>query len=180
MWRRWWLQSLKDPGTETTHRVEVGGKARVTGGLPTESSQMSRIKIPEDLRDWNDAGKGYLPGLLGIEFTLISDGEIRARMAVRKALLAWNGFMHAGSVVALADTACGYGTVNSLPADAIGFTTIELKSNFLGTAREGYVECVATPVHRGRTTQVWDAGVRVEDGDKLIAQFRCTQLILRS
>lgn len=140
---------------------------------------MNRIKIPKDLQDWNDVGKKYLTGLLGIEITRVSDDEVRARMAVRKELLAWNGFMHGGSVVALADTACGYGTVNSLPEGAVGFTTLELKSNFLGTARDGYVECVATPVHRGRTTQVWDAGVSVEGGEKTIAQFRCTQLILR-
>ena len=141
---------------------------------------MNRIKIPKDLQDWNDAGVEFLPGLLGIEFTLVNDDEIRARMAVQKSLLAWNGFLHAGSVVTLADTACGYGTVNSLPGDAVGFTTLELKSNFLGPARDGYVECVATPVHRGRTTQVWDAGVTTEGGGKTIAQFRCTQLILRS
>lgn len=141
---------------------------------------MSRIRIPTDLESWNDAGKQYLPGLLGIEFTLIGDDEIRSRMAVRKALLAWNGYLHAGSIVSLADTACGYGTVNSLPGDAVGFTTIELKSNFLGTTREGFVECVAVPVHRGRTTQVWDAEVSTEGGEKTIAQFRCTQLILRT
>jgi uncharacterized protein (TIGR00369 family) len=140
---------------------------------------MNRTKIPKDLQDWNDVGKKYLTGLLGIEITRVSDDEIRARMAVREELLAWNGFMHGGSVVALADTACGYGTVNSLPEGAVGFTTLELKSNFLGTARDGYVECVATPVHRGRTTQVWDAAVSVEGGEKTIAQFRCTQLILR-
>lgn len=140
---------------------------------------MNRIKIPKDPQDWNDIGEELLPGLLGIEFTVVSDDEVRARMAVRKELLAWNGFMHGGSVVALADTACGYGTVNSLPEGAVGFTTLELKSNFLGTARDGYVECVATPVHRGRTTQVWDAEVSVEGGEKTIAQFRCTQLILR-
>jgi uncharacterized protein (TIGR00369 family) len=114
---------------------------------------MSRIRIPKDLQDWNDAGAEYLPGLLGIEFTLVSDEEIRARMAVQKALLAWNGFMHAGSVVALADSACGYGTVNSLPEDAVGFTTLELKSNFLGTARDGFVECVATPVTPGSASR---------------------------
>ena len=141
---------------------------------------MSRIQIPNNIREWNDAGEEYLPGLLGIEFTLIDDDEIRARMAVRKALLAWNGFLHAGSVVTLADTACGYGTVNSLPVDAVGFTTLELKSNFLGTARDGFVECVARPVHKGRTTQVWDADVNIEGRDKTIARFRCTQLILRS
>lgn len=141
---------------------------------------MSRIQIPNALSEWNDVGAEYLPGLLGIEFTLVNDEEIRARMAVRKALLAWNGFLHGGSVVTLADTACGYGTVNSLPVDATGFTTLELKSNFLGTAREGVVECVARPVHKGRTTQVWDADVNLEGGNKTIARFRCTQLILRS
>ena len=140
---------------------------------------MNRMKIPSDLGEWNQAGEGFLPGLLGIEFTDVSDDEVRARMAVPKKLLAWNGFMHGGSVVALADTACGYGTVHSLPADAVGFTTLELQSNFLGTARDGFVECVATPVHRGRTTQVWDADVRIEGGGKTIATFRCTQLILR-
>jgi len=140
---------------------------------------VSRIQIPKELRDWNDAGAEYLPGLLGIEFTQIEVDEIRARMPVRKALLAWNGFLHGGSVVTLADTACGYGTVNSLPADAVGFTTLELKSNFLGTARDGVVECVARPIHKGRTTQVWDADVTLEGGGKIIAHFRCTQLILR-
>jgi uncharacterized protein (TIGR00369 family) len=121
----------------------------------------------------------YLPGLLGMEFTRIDDDEVRARMEVRKSLLAWNGFLHAGSVVAFADSACGYGTVNSLPADAVGFTTLELKSNFLGTAKDGFIECLARPVHKGRTTQVWDADVNIEGGDKIIARFRCTQLILR-
>lgn len=141
---------------------------------------MNRIKIPRDLEEWNDAGAEYLPGLLGIEFTLIDDEVIRARMTVQKKLLAWNGFMHAGSIVTLADSACGYGTVHNLPEDAVGFTTLELKSNFLGTATDGYVECVATPLHRGRTTQVWDAEVSIGGGGKSIAQFRCTQLILRS
>jgi len=140
---------------------------------------MSRIRIPKDLSDWNSAGMEYLPGLLGMEFTRVDDDEVRARMEVRKSLLAWNGFLHAGSVVAFADSACGYGTVNSLPADAIGFTTLELKSNFLGTAKDGFIQCVAKPVHKGRTTQVWDADVNIEGGDKIIARFRCTQLILR-
>ncbi|MDX2314423.1 MAG: PaaI family thioesterase [Gammaproteobacteria bacterium] len=141
---------------------------------------MDRIQVPKTINEWNAAGDEYLPGLLGIEFTVVDDDEVRARMAVKKALLAWNGFLHGGSVVTLADTACGFGTVNSLPVDAIGFTTLELKSNFLGTARDGFVECVATPVHKGRTTQVWDASVNIEGADKTIARFRCTQLILRS
>jgi 1,4-dihydroxy-2-naphthoyl-CoA hydrolase len=98
--------------------------------------------------------------------------------AVRQELLAPNGFLHAASVIALADTSAGYGCVATLPTGASGFTTIELKSNFLGTAREGAIACRATPVHLGRTTQVWDARVTVEGGDKVIALFRCTQMVL--
>lgn len=140
---------------------------------------MNRMKIPKDLGEWNRMGDGHLPGLLGLEVTQIDDAMVRMRLEVREALLAGNGFLHAASVVALADTACGYGTVHSLPEDAIGFTTLELKSSFLGTARDGHLECVATPLHRGRTTQVWEADVNAEGGDKIIARFHCTQLILR-
>ena len=81
-------------------------------------------------------------------------------------------------VIAIADTTCGYGTFTDLPKGAQNFTTIELKSNFLGTARAGTIACVATRVHNGRTTQIWDATVTEEAGGKTIALFRCTQLIL--
>jgi 1,4-dihydroxy-2-naphthoyl-CoA hydrolase len=80
--------------------------------------------------------------------------------------------------VTLADTACGYGCIGHLPEGATGFTTIELKTNFLGTAREGTVACVAKAQHLGRTTQLWDAVVSHRDTGKTIALFRCTQLII--
>ena len=92
--------------------------------------------------------------------------------------LAPNGYLHAGSVITLADTACGYACVANLPQGAVNFTTIELKSNFLGTAREGVVACEAKAVHLGRNTQVWDALVTHVDTGKLIATFRCTQMVL--
>lgn len=92
--------------------------------------------------------------------------------------LAPNTFLHAASVIALADSACGYGCVISLPPGAQNFTTIELKSNFLGTTREGGVGVEASLVHGGRTTQVWDAVVTAEVTGKTIALFRCTQMIL--
>jgi 1,4-dihydroxy-2-naphthoyl-CoA hydrolase len=136
------------------------------------------MRIPQTLDDWNSAGADYLPGLLGITFSKIEPGEVVATLAVRKALSAWNGFLHAGSVVSLADTCCGYGTVRSLPDGASGFTTIELKSNFLGTAHDGIIMCTAKPLHQGRTTQVWDARVQREGSDNVIAHFRCTQIIL--
>jgi uncharacterized protein (TIGR00369 family) len=114
--------------------------------------------------------------LLGIEFVAVAPGRAELRLPLRDELLAPNGYLHAGTVVALADTACGYGCVASLPDGGTGFTTIELKTNFLGTARDGVLACVATLVHGGRTTQVWDAVVR--SGEKTIALFRCTQLVL--
>lgn len=120
----------------------------------------------------------HLPGLLGIEILDVGPQGVEARLAVRKALFAPNGFLHAASVVALADTSCGFGCVAHLPQGAKGFTTIELKSNHLGTTREGAILCSATPVHLGRTTQVWDAVVRVEGSGKKIALFRCTQMVL--
>ena len=120
---------------------------------------------------------GTLPGLLGVEVAAVEDGRVALRLPVRRDLLAPNGYLHAGTVVALADTACGYGCFASLPEGGTGFTTIELKTNFLGTAREGTLACEATRVHGGRTTQVWDATVRDESGKRL-ALFRCTQLIL--
>jgi uncharacterized protein (TIGR00369 family) len=92
--------------------------------------------------------------------------------------MAPNGYLHAASVVALADTSCGYGCVAALPEGARGFTTIELKSNFLGTARDGSILCRATPAHLGRNTQVWDAVITKEADGKVIALFRCTQMIL--
>lgn len=126
----------------------------------------------------NRRGEGFLPGLLGIEFVKVDEQGVESRLAVRKALMAPNGFLHAASVIALADTSAGYGCVRLLPEGAKGFTTIELKSNFLGTALEGSIYCRATPAHLGRTTQVWDAVVTHEASGAKIALFRCTQMVL--
>lgn len=135
-------------------------------------------KLPQSLAEWNGAGAAFLPGLLGMRCLKVEPQEVIATLEVRQALEAWNGYLHAGSVVALADTCCGYGTLRSLPAGATGFTTIELKSNFFGSAREGVIKCVAKPLHQGRTTQVWDACVSREGAASPIAQFRNTQLML--
>jgi len=123
-------------------------------------------------------GAAHLPGLLGVEILTVGPEGVESRMVVAQRVMAPNGFLHAASVVALADTSCGYACVASLPEGASGFTTIELKANFLGTAREGAIRCRAMPVHRGRTTHVWDASVTVESSGARIALFRCTQMIL--
>ena len=130
------------------------------------------------VEDLNQRGVGRLPGHLGLVITQCSVDEMRAELPVRSELMAPNGFLHAGAVVTLADTLCGYGCVVNLPEGATGFTTVELKSNHLGTARQGMLDAVARPVHRGRTTQVWDATVSHRDSGKTLALFRCTQMVL--
>lgn len=130
-----------------------------------------------DTAELIDRGRRHLPGLLGIEVDAVESGSARMHLLLREELLAPNGYLHAGTVVGLADSACGYGCIASLPAGATGFTTMELKANFLATARDGTLACEAKLVHGGRTTHVWDATVTRDDG-KTIAVFRCTQLIL--
>jgi uncharacterized protein (TIGR00369 family) len=130
------------------------------------------------LAQLNDVGAGLLPGHLGVVIESAEDGRVVGRMELADKHLAPNGYLHAAAVIALADTACGYGCILSLPEGGTGFTTIELKTNFLRTAKGGTITCEATRVHGGRTTQLWDATVRDPDG-RTMALFRCTQLILR-
>jgi 1,4-dihydroxy-2-naphthoyl-CoA hydrolase len=126
----------------------------------------------------NARGAGHLPGLVGVKILSVAPEGLQSLLEVRQELMAPNGFLHAASVIALADTSCGYACVANLPPNASGFTTLELKANFLGTAREGALLCRATPAHLGRTTQVWDAVVTIEGTDRKIALFRCTQMVL--
>lgn len=120
---------------------------------------------------------GTLPGQFDLRLINIEEGRVEAEMTVASWMLAPNGFLHAASVILLADTSCGYATMAHMPEGAKNFTTIELKSNFMGTAREGVVRAVGTAEHMGRSTQVWSATVLNEQNKKM-ALFRCTQMIL--
>jgi len=126
----------------------------------------------------NRRGAGFLPGLFGLRVMAVEQGMLIAELDIRPEILAPNGFLHAASVIALADTSCGYGCIAHLPKGAENFTTIELKSNFLGTERKGTIACIAKAAHLGRNTQVWDATVSRHADGKPIALFRCTQMIL--
>ena len=120
---------------------------------------------------------GTLPGLIGVRVTEVEAASLSGELTVRPDLLAPNGYLHAATVVAFADTLCGLGCRLNLPDGATGFTTLELKSSFLGTCREGTVTATAILQHGGRRTQIWDATVLDPVGKK-IALFRCTQMIL--
>jgi len=139
---------------------------------------MSKLRPEVTIEVLNQRGNEYLPGFLGIEMLAIEQNSLASRMPVKKLHFAPNEFLHAASIVALADTTCGYATIEHLPEAALSFTTIELKSNHLGTVREGSIACSATAQHMGRNTQVWDAVVTDEATGRKIALFRCTQMIL--
>lgn len=141
---------------------------------------MSKLRTDLSLEALNERGKEYLPGYLGIRITELQSERVTSRMPIQKLHIAPNEFLHAASVVALADTTCGYATIAHLPEGAHSFTTLELKSNYLGTVTEGSVACTASAQHLGRTTQVWDAVVTDEASGRKLALFRCTQMILRT
>lgn len=143
--------------------------------MPDDSPAPRRLPTPERM---TASTEGTFPGLIGMEVTEVASGMLTARLVVRPDLRAPNGYLHAGTVVTLADTLCGFGCRMMVPEGATGFTTIELKANFLGTVREGAIRAVARLIHGGRTTQVWDAEVTDEATGKAIAQFRCTQMVL--
>ena len=131
-----------------------------------------------DVDKLNKANEGKLPGWLGLEITAVGDGVVEGRLPVRAELIAHTGYLLAGSLLSVADILCAYGVSTAWPEGASGFTTAEVKCNFVGTAREGAVLCRATLLHGGRTTQVWDAEMRNEATGKLMAVFRCTQIVL--
>ncbi len=138
------------------------------------TNNIRRATTPLEL---NEAGADVLPGHLGIEVTHWAAGEVRGRLPLQRALFAPHGFVHGGTLVAFADSLCGYGCITCLPEGAQGFTTVELKANLVGAARTGDLLGTAMRVHGGRSTQVWDAKVTDETG-RSVALFRCTQLLL--
>jgi uncharacterized protein (TIGR00369 family) len=143
---------------------------------PAQRSLGFRPEMTLDkMQDWF---KGALPELMGMELVSIKRGSLQSRLIVNQNLLAPNGFLHAATIIGLADTTCGFGTMAHLPEGTESFTTVEPKANFMGTVCEGGIHCEAQIEHSGRTLQVWDAAVTDEASGRTIALFRCTQMIL--
>jgi uncharacterized protein (TIGR00369 family) len=119
------------------------------------------------------------PGMVGVEILSCSREEVTGAFTVTEPVVAGTGYLWAPVVITLADWLCAVGIGEHLDFETQGFTTVELKTNFLGTAREGErVFGRARPVHLGRTTQVWDVEVINLASERTIALFRCTQMIL--
>ena len=139
---------------------------------------MTKLRDDITLEILNQRSNDNLPGLMGVVLTELKSKEVKSLMALKSIHFAPNTYLHAASVIALADTTCGYATVAHLPPGAHSFTTIELKSNFLGTTLGSEVHCVARAQHLGRNTQVWYAEVFDAENGVKIALFRCSQMIL--
>lgn len=166
------------------------------------SSSSSSTSSASGATDWNSVLAMLnervtgLPKTVGFRVDRVEHGRLLASLDVAPRLMAANGYLHAGTVVTLADTACGYGCFASLPRDRANFTTVNLSCQMIGTAVAGELKVEAVMRHSGRSTQVWDAEVRAAapsssseqqrgavgggDGEqgKTIALFRCTQLLL--
>ena len=143
---------------------------------------MTDSERPDDpiahARRMNEFFGPLVPGQLGCVFDHAGTDLVLGHIDVTLNLIAGTGFLFAPAVVALADTCAAIGCGANIPAGA-SFTTIELKSNFLASARVGErVTCRCTPAHLGRQTHVWDAVVANETTGRTIALFRCTQMVL--
>ncbi len=126
----------------------------------------------------NDFASKKHPGLIGIQVLTCETELVTGRLPITEALVAGTGFLWAPVVITLADWLCACGIGPHLP-EGSSFTTLEIKTNFLGTVRKGgSIFGKAWPVHRGRTTHVWDVEVSDESNGKVIALFRCTQMLL--
>ena len=127
---------------------------------------------------YNEGDTTHFPGLLGIHCVELGESHAIMEMPVEEKHMNLMGSIHGGAIVTLADTAAGYGTHTTRPSEASGFTTLELKSNFIRPATGGVLQCRADCIHRGRTTQIWDATVVQKETGRTVAEFRCTQMIL--
>jgi uncharacterized protein (TIGR00369 family) len=116
---------------------------------------------------------------IGFRLEMATPQGAQASMTIHPKLIAPNGFLHAAVLTLFADITCGMGTLAALEnPQSQFFTTLEIKTNHPGTAREGDLQCRATPRHIGRSTQVWDAEVIHVTSGKCLALFRCTQMVL--
>jgi uncharacterized protein (TIGR00369 family) len=159
-------------GTLHTRERQKSAMAREPGPLPCAA-------VPDDrVESLNEFFRPKLPGMLGFRITEVSPEGAEGRLTVTEPLIAGTGFLFAPVVVGIADFLCAAAVGPHLP-DGASFTTVEVKTNFVSSAREGeVVTAEARPVHLGRTTQVWDATVTNATTGRLMALFRNTQLVL--
>ncbi|KYR01626.1 phenylacetic acid degradation-related protein [Tieghemostelium lacteum] len=171
----------------TTSIPDIGDKGNDMIAMAKDMQSLLKYKDEKGIvfsdKEWfNVLSKRAVAGLpkhMGFEVVDINSakGELTATMVVTDNQMAANGYVHAASLTTLADTACGFSCFTNLPKGSSGFTTVEMKLNFIGTATVGdKLTCVSKLIHSGKSTQVYDASIY--NKDKLITLFRCTEMIL--
>lgn len=130
-----------------------------------------------DPEQFNERMKGTLSTLLGLRIVEASPERLVAELTIRDELRTVGGALHGGTLMALADTVGAAATVANLPPGAAGTTTLESKTNFFAAGRSGVVRAEATPLHRGKRTQVWQTRVTDESG-RLLSLTTQTQMVL--
>ncbi len=124
----------------------------------------------------NERIRGTFAGVLGMEFTHLGPDHVEAVLAVRQEHKQPWGIVHGGAVMTLADTVSGAGAYMNL-ARGQETVTVELKINLIGAVRDGTIRAEARPLHRGRTTSIWEARITDEAG-RLVAVSLSTHLVL--
>jgi 1,4-dihydroxy-2-naphthoyl-CoA hydrolase len=175
------------------HTIRRGGNWRMAKDMQNNKSIVTRDRASASAQDVDEKTKGLptmtplekvnsmkmpFAELKGVTFTEAERDRVVARMLVRPDLCTLGHTLHGGAIMAFADSVGAAATVINLPEDAKGTTTIESKTNFIAGVKEGMtVIATATPVHRGRRTQVWQTRLQTEEG-KLVAIVTQTQMVL--
>ncbi len=119
-----------------------------------------------------------MPENLGIEFTEVNEERLCARMPVDERTIQPRGFLHGGASVTLAETIGSLASAIRVDLDHYDVRGIEINANHVGGIRSGWVEGIATPIHLGRTTHIWDIRTRAEQEGRLISVCRLTIMII--
>ncbi|GMA52202.1 esterase [Alicyclobacillus contaminans] len=117
-----------------------------------------------------------LVGALGIEIVEVTAERVVATMPVHAATRQPVGILHGGASVALAETVASIGTWHLIDQERQIAVGLEINANHIRSKADGVVTAVAVPLHRGRTTMVWDIRI-VDEEDKLVCVSRCTVAI---
>lgn len=124
----------------------------------------------------NERIRGRFPGLVGMRFLEISPDRVLATLEVREELKQPWGILHGGAIATLLDTAAGAGAVANLERGQQS-VTVEIKVNFIGAVRAGVVTVEAVPLHRGRSTMIWESRARDAEG-RIVAAGLSTHMTI--
>ncbi|MBX6352523.1 MAG: hotdog fold thioesterase [Thermoflavifilum sp.] len=121
--------------------------------------------------------RGTIVDALGIRLVEVTPERVVATMPVHDATRQPYGILHGGASVVLAETVASVGTANLIDRETQAAVGLEINANHIRAKRDGVVTAIGVPLHRGRTTMVWDIRIQDEEG-RLICVSRCTVAVI--